>query len=55
MDVAPAFAEVLRELREQYVLGYYPSELRNDGAWHRVEIRLRRRGLVARTRGYIDY
>lgn len=24
-EIAPAFAEIVRELREQYVLGYYPE------------------------------
>lgn len=51
-----AFADLLRELREQYVLGYYPSNSRNDGTWHRVHVRLEPGGLRVRTRdGYIDY
>lgn len=51
-----AFAEILGELREQYVLGYYPSNSRNDGAWHNVRIRVRGENLSIRTRdGYLDY
>ena len=49
------FEEVLRELREQYVLGYYPSDNRDDGNWHKVEVKSRGRGLQLRTRaGYWD-
>ncbi len=52
---AGAFAEILRELREQYVLGYYPSDNRGDGRWHTVRVRVRPRGAKVRTRyGYVD-
>jgi Ca-activated chloride channel family protein len=56
-DAQGAFDEILRELREQYVLGYYPNDSRNDGSWHQVHVRLTRSGgLRVRTRGgYIDY
>ncbi len=38
---APAvFAEILRELREQYVLGYYPTVNTDDGSWRSVRVRL---------------
>ncbi len=51
-----AFAGILAELREQYVLGYYPSADRGDGAWHRVKVRVDRAGVSVRHReGYIDY
>ena len=33
-----AFHDVFLELRSQYVLGYYPSRNRNDGAWHQVAV-----------------
>ena len=50
-----AFAQVLAELRQQYVLGYYPSVQQGDGSWRDVLIRLDASGLEARTRtGYID-
>jgi Ca-activated chloride channel family protein len=55
-DAEDAFREILAELREQYVLGYYPTVNRGDGAWHRVTVRARRSGLLVRTRGgYIDF
>jgi VWFA-related protein len=55
-EVEPAFREILHELREQYVLGYYPSVIRNDGAWHEVKVRVERSGVKIRTRGgYVDF
>jgi len=54
--VASAFAEVLRELREQYAIGYYPSEDTNDGSWHQVEVTARAHGVKIRSsEGYYDY
>jgi Ca-activated chloride channel family protein len=51
-----AVQEILAELREQYVLGYYPLSNRNDGSWHKVRVRVGRPGLRVRTRGgYLDY
>lgn len=51
-----AIREILAELREQYVLGYYPSVSLNDGRWHRVRVDVDRPGVAVRTRGgYIDY
>ncbi len=55
-DAEDAFRQILEELREQYVLGYYPTISRGDGTWHRVTVRVRRSGLLVRTRGgYVDY
>lgn len=54
-DAEAAFTEVLAELREQYVLGYYPSGARQSGRWRRVEVRASGPGLALRTRaGYFD-
>ncbi|MFQ5350414.1 MAG: VWA domain-containing protein [Thermoanaerobaculia bacterium] len=54
-DAAGAFGSILEELRSQYVLGYYPSRDRDDGAWHQVSVRVAREGIRARTRrGYVD-
>ncbi len=51
-----AFRDILKELREQYVLGYYPTLSRGDETWHRVTVRVRQSGLQVRTRGgYVDY
>jgi Ca-activated chloride channel homolog len=54
-EIEGAFAEIISELREQYVLGYYPHESRHDGSWRDVDVRVRRTGAKVRTRqGYID-
>ncbi len=55
-DAPDAFLEILAELREQYVLGYYPSENRHDGSWHEVRVKVGGFGLHVRARaGYLDY
>ncbi len=55
-EVEPAFREILHELREQYVVGYYPGVQRNDGSWHEVKVRVRQPGIQIRTRGgYVDF
>jgi len=55
-DADEAFRDILSELREQYVLGYYPTDPRNDGSWRSVTVRVRDSALDVRTRdGYIDY
>jgi Ca-activated chloride channel family protein len=55
-EIEPIFVEILRELREQYAIGYYPSEQRNDGKWRRVKVRVRQPGVSVRTHeGYLDY
>ncbi len=55
-EVKSAFEAILRELREQYVLGYYASDAKNDGRWHKVGVRVRRQGFNVRVRdGYFDY
>ncbi|MFP3939711.1 MAG: VWA domain-containing protein [Thermoanaerobaculia bacterium] len=56
IEEAPqAFGEILSELRDQYVLGYYPSLDLDDGSWHRVRVEVDGFGLAVRTReGYVD-
>ncbi len=55
-DAEQGFQEILSELRDQYVLGYFPTANRGDGSWHRVLVRSSRGGLDIRTRGgYVDY
>ncbi len=55
-ETGGAFTGILAELRDQYVLGYYPSDNRGDGSWHDVRVRVPRRGLKVRTRqGYVDH
>lgn len=51
-----AFRTILNELREQYVLGYYPDKVANDGSWHEIEVDVRGFGLNVRARdGYVDF
>ncbi len=54
-EVEPALQRLLRELREQYLLGYQPTGGRagKDG-WREVEVRVRGEGLTVRApRGYL--
>ncbi len=54
-EIPAAFAAVLTELREQYVIGYYPSDRRHDGAWHKVRIKVPIAEAEVTTRaGYLD-
>lgn len=54
-QIRPIFIEILRELREQYALGYYPDNLSNDGRWHKVKVEVDQPGLEVRThQGYVD-
>ncbi|HUF78136.1 MAG TPA: VWA domain-containing protein, partial [Thermoanaerobaculia bacterium] len=55
-EVEHAFRSILAELREQYVLGYYPTDLRHDGSWRQVQVRVRGFGNQVRVReGYVDF
>jgi Ca-activated chloride channel family protein len=54
-QVGAALQRILRELREQYVLGFQPAKDRNDASWHKLEVRVRDGKGHARTRdGYVD-
>lgn len=54
-QVGQAFTAILEEIREQYVLGFYPTADRDDGSWHRIQVRVDRPGLEVRVReGYLD-
>lgn len=54
--IAAAFEGILAELRDQYVLGYYPKNARKDGSWRKVRIRVENSSLDVRARGgYVDY
>lgn len=35
-----AINQISRDLRDQYVLGYYPTHPRHDGKWHKVRVSL---------------
>jgi Ca-activated chloride channel family protein len=55
-EIGPAFRGILEELREQYVLGYYPKDLRHDGGWRKVKVKVDRPGVRVLTRGgYLDF
>jgi Ca-activated chloride channel family protein len=47
-DLAPTFTRVAQELHSQYVLGFTPGTL--DGKVHKLEVRVKRRGMTARAR-----
>ena len=49
-----AFADIIRELREHYVLGYYPSRTRHDGTWHDIDVKVDGPGRVRTREGYVD-
>jgi Ca-activated chloride channel family protein len=55
-DVAPVCAEIARDIRNQYTLGYYPTNTAKDGSYRLVHVDVNDRGrgkLVVRTRsGY---
>jgi Ca-activated chloride channel family protein len=52
-DLAPVYAQVADELRAVYSLAYYPKNQNFDGKWRRIQVRVKRTGVVLRTRnGY---
>ncbi len=55
-DVDKAFQWILEDLRNQYVLGYYPnSKSSRNSPWHDVTVRVRDSALEVRTRdGYLE-
>lgn len=52
-DLSYAFAEVAKELSNQYSIGYYPQNSKHDGKFRKIEIKVTRPGLSVRTKkGY---
>jgi Ca-activated chloride channel family protein len=55
-EVDEAFDRIVRQVREQYHLGFVSSNPARDGGWRRVEIRVKRDGLrdvrIRARRGY---
>jgi Ca-activated chloride channel family protein len=47
-DLGSAFSRIAQELRSQYLLGFSPASL--DGRVHKLEVRVKRTGLRARSR-----
>jgi VWFA-related protein len=53
-DLGPAFENIARELASQYNIAYYSTNTKRDGKFRNVEVKVRRPGLVARTKkGYL--
>ena len=51
--LAEVFARIEQDLRNQYVLGFTPPVEARDGRFHKLEVRMRPRGLTVRARiGY---
>jgi VWFA-related protein len=54
-QIRQAFQQIARELRSQYLLGYSPSDLRHDGSFRRIRVKVRGHNYIVRTRtGYYD-
>lgn len=52
-ELDPAYAKVVDEVRAQYTIGYLSTNVKADGHWRKVEIKVRRPGLKVRSRkGY---
>jgi Ca-activated chloride channel family protein len=52
-DLDKSYAEVLAEIKAQYTLGFVSSNRKADGAWRKVQIKVKRPGLKVRAReGY---
>ena len=48
------YEKLERDLRSQYLLGYYAESTTSDGAYRTVDVKVKREGVVVRTiRGYI--
>jgi VWFA-related protein len=53
MDLDDAFLQVAKELASQYSIGYYSTNPKHDGKFRKVQVKITRQGLVARTKkGY---
>jgi VWFA-related protein len=52
-DTRAAFTAIAEELRNQYLIGYYPTSVRRDGKYHKIKLELARKGFEVRARpGY---
>ena len=53
-ELAGVYGVIAEELASQYSLGYSSSNTRHEGAYRRVDVRIARPGIRARTRtGYL--
>jgi hypothetical protein len=54
-QIGSAFDQIARELRAQYLLGYFPVNLRGDASFRRLQVRVCGHNCAVRTRaGYYD-
>lgn len=52
-ELGGVFARIEQDLRSQYVLGFAPPPAARDGRYHKLEVKMRPRGLMVRARaGY---
>jgi VWFA-related protein len=52
-DLTSIYEQIAADLRNLYRVGFVPSPLTRDGAWHEVQVRAVAKDLVVRTRsGY---
>jgi Ca-activated chloride channel homolog len=52
-DLSYAFSEVAKELASQYSIGYYSTDNKHDGKFRKIEVKLAKPDLTARTKkGY---
>jgi VWFA-related protein len=52
-NLSQAFSNIAEELRHQYSLSYYPTNVKKDGAYRRVKVRVEKPGMIVRARdGY---
>ncbi len=51
-NLSAIFLEVLQEFRQRYLLSYTPRGVARDG-WHRLEVRVKKRGTVKARPGYL--
>ena len=47
-DLGEVYTTILRELRSQYLLTYYPREATQE-VWRKVDVEVKKRGFLART------
>lgn len=53
IELRNAFKDIVGELGNQYTFGYEPKNVKKDGKWHSIEVKISRPNLTIRTReGY---
>jgi len=51
-NLSAIFLEVLQEFRQRYLISYTPRGVAKDG-WHRLEVRVKKKGIVKARPGYL--